>query len=238
LRINGRFLVVCVDATLLAAILLLAAVHLTGLRVHEWLGIAFVLLMLVHLLYSWRWITTHTKRIFSGGSRRARINYLLNVTLFVIVMIVVISGLVISQAALPNLGIATIDDRTWRALHNESQTWALVAVGVHVAMNWTWIRAALRRGWAALRRASRGPQLAPSLWYALRRSAVIAMATCVIAGGLWLAVGSPSRQREVRLNEMARWNVQPGPGLGQMLTRGALLAIAGFAARRWLRVHI
>ncbi len=235
---SGRFLVICVDAMLLVAIVLLAAVHLTGLRVHEWLGIAFVLLVLVHLLYSWRWITTHTQRIFSGGSRRARINYLLNVTLFVIAMIVVISGLVISQAALPNLGIATIDDGTWRALHNKLQTWALVAVGVHIAMNWTWIRAALRPGWAATRRASRGPQIAPSLWFALRRSAVIAIATCVIAGGLWLTVGLPSRQREVRLNEMARWNVQPGPGIAQMLTRGALLAFAGFAARRWLRVHI
>ena len=229
---------ICLDAMLLVAFVLLVSVHMTGLRIHEWLGIAFVLLVLVHLLYSWRWILTHTRRIFSGGSRRARINYLLNVTLFIIVMIVVISGLVISQAALPSLGIATIDDGAWRTLHNKSQTWALVAVGVHIAMNWTWIRAALRRGWVASNRLSRGPQVAPSLWYALRRSAVIAIATCVIAGGLWLIVGLPSRQRELKLNEMARWNVQPGPGIGQMLTRGALLAIAGFAARRWLRVHI
>ena len=229
---------VCVDAVLLVAFMLLVSVHLTGLRVHEWLGIAFVFLLLVHLLYSWRWITTHTRRIFRGGSRRARINYLLNATLFVIVMIVLISGLVISQAALPNLGIATIDDGTWRALHNKSQTLALVAVGVHIAMNWTWILAALRRGWAASKRASRGPQLAPSIWYALRRSAVIAIATCVIAGGLWLILGLPSRQRELKLNEMARWNLQPGPGIGQMLVRGALLSIAGVAARRWLRVHI
>jgi len=43
---------------------------------------------------------------------------LLNMSLLITTAGVVASGLLISQIALPELGITTIDDRVWRNAHN------------------------------------------------------------------------------------------------------------------------
>ena len=66
-------------------------------------------------------------------------NLALNTALFIAMAVVIVSGLVISQVALPALGVATIDDRTWRSTHNNWTDVVLVLVCAHVAMNWRWI---------------------------------------------------------------------------------------------------
>jgi hypothetical protein len=43
---------------------------------------------------------------------------------------------VISAVALPALGIRTINDRSWHALHNLTLNWTLLVIGLRVAMNW------------------------------------------------------------------------------------------------------
>ena len=112
---------------------------LTGLPWHEWLGVAFLVPMLVHLLLSWRWILTALRRTFSPTRRRDAVNLWLNVALFITAAGVIISGLMISQVALPWLGIATIDDRVWRETHNNWTDAMLITVAAHVAINFRWI---------------------------------------------------------------------------------------------------
>lgn len=127
------------DALLFLVFLVLLSPKMTGLPIHEWLGIAFTLPLLVHLLLSWSWIATATRRVLAPRRPRDTVNAVLNALLFISGAVVVVSGLVISQVGLPWLGISTIDDRTWRATHNQATTWMLIAVGAHIAMNWRWI---------------------------------------------------------------------------------------------------
>ncbi|MGH7618776.1 MAG: DUF4405 domain-containing protein [Gemmatimonadaceae bacterium] len=129
----------CLDAVLFVFFVLLRTPKLTGLPWHEWLGVAFVVPMLVHLLQSWRWIVTALRRAFSPARRRDAVNLLLNVSLFITTVGVVVSGLLISRVALPALGIATIDDRVWRETHNNWTDAMLVSVAAHIAMNFRWI---------------------------------------------------------------------------------------------------
>ena len=124
-----------IDVALLVVLLVLFSPRLTGLPLHEWLGIALGVPLVVHLVLSWAWIRTHTARL-SARDARARINYLLNWVLFILVVIEVTSGIAISQAALPSIGIPTINDRAWRELHNVTLNWTMLALGLHVAMNW------------------------------------------------------------------------------------------------------
>ena len=91
----------CLDALLLVACLLLLSPRLTGLPVHEWLGIAFAIPLLVHLLLAWPWIVTATRRLFAPIRRRDTVNTLHNLSLFVTTTVVVVSGIVISQVSLP-----------------------------------------------------------------------------------------------------------------------------------------
>ena len=227
------------DALLLVAFLLLLSPRVTGLPVHEWAGIVFCVPVLVHLLLSWTWIGTTTKRVFSTDDRRARVNYCLNITLFVLIAIEIVSGLVISQVALPFLGVSTINDRSWRALHNQTLNVTHVAVGLHVAMNWQWIVAALRGPSRVREMAVRGGlRLAPSLRHAVGRSALVLLGAGVVAAGSFALLGRPSEARRYHQNEVLRFAPTPAHGLGQFAGEAALLAGIVYVGRRWLRVRI
>jgi Domain of unknown function (DUF4405) len=129
-------LAIYVDILLLAMLLLLFSPRMTGLSIHEWLGISLGGVLIVHLLFSWSWISSTTRRVVSAPNRRTRINYVLNCLLFVLIIVEVTSGFEISQVSLPSLGIQTIDDRSWRALHNQTLNWTMLVLGFHLAMNW------------------------------------------------------------------------------------------------------
>src|SRR5579872_5915534 len=89
------------DLTLLISICALEQVPFTGMILHEWLGLAMVGMIVVHLLLSWTWIASTTRRLIIGSSGRSRINYLLNLCLFACMTVVVYSGILISQFAIP-----------------------------------------------------------------------------------------------------------------------------------------
>ena len=140
-----RAAAIYIDIALVLVLLLLFSPRLTGLPLHEWLGIALGLPLLVHLLLSWSWIRAATARVATRTSGRARVNYVLNWLLFILVVIEVLSGIVISNVALPAIGVSTINDRTWRALHNQALNLTLLLIGIHVAMNWRLLAAGVRR---------------------------------------------------------------------------------------------
>ncbi|KAA6464827.1 DUF4405 domain-containing protein [Acidobacteria bacterium AB60] len=140
------------DASLLALFLLTMAPRLTGLAIHEILGTAFALFFVVHLLLSWNWIKSATYRLRSAGAWRTRINYSLNSLLFAITAVAIAAGLVISQVVLPAFHVPSVDDRAWHFLHNRMASFLRLGVGLHIAMNWQWIVAAVRRQAASLRR--------------------------------------------------------------------------------------
>ena len=117
----------------------------TGFVWHEWVGLAFIPLFVVHVVLSWSWIVTTWGRIWSEPASRARINYLMNAALFVMMTVVVVSGLVISEYALPAAGISTHATERWERLHNSTSSLLTVVVALHVALNWSWITRALRR---------------------------------------------------------------------------------------------
>lgn len=134
----------CLDTLLFLALLLLLSPRLTGLPVHEWLGIAITVPLLVHLLLAWSWIAAAARRLRQPRRPREVANSVLNAFLFVAATVVVVSGLVISQVALRQLGVATINDRAWRGMHNRWTTWLWIGASAHIAMNWRWIVTATR----------------------------------------------------------------------------------------------
>jgi cytochrome b561 len=137
-----------IDIALFGLILLLLSPRLTGLPVHEWLGLAIGVPVLVHLLLSWSWIARATLVAPVRPGWRHRINYGLNWLLFALVILEITSGIVISVVALPSLGIPTIEDRAWRLLHNRFLNFLVLLVGIHIAMNWSALRTGIRRWFA------------------------------------------------------------------------------------------
>jgi hypothetical protein len=152
-----------VDSVILVAFLVAMAPRFSGITIHEWLSIAFSAVIITHLLLHWQWIIAVAKRFFSKARWLARINYLLNVLLFVDMTIIIFTGLMISEAALPLLGIQTIHGGVWRQLHELSADLALVLVGLHLGLHWQWIVSAVKRyALAPFKLRRRAPQFSGS----------------------------------------------------------------------------
>lgn len=119
--------------------------HLTGIPVHEWLGIVFGGTLVYHILLHWRWISNATRKLFAKLPAIQRIRYLVDLLLFVVMVIVVASGIWISRAALPAVGITSSSSRFWSGLHHVTSELIIPLVGVHLALSWSWIMSAWQR---------------------------------------------------------------------------------------------
>jgi hypothetical protein len=86
-----------------------------------------------------------TKRFLGKVQGLTRANYVLDVLLFVDMTIIIFSGLMISEHALPLLGLHSAPGGNWRTVHELSANLAFVIVGLHLAFNWQWIVTAIKR---------------------------------------------------------------------------------------------
>jgi cytochrome b len=145
------------DVTLLFSICALETVPVTGMIVHEWLGLALAGMIVLHLLLSWAWIASATRRLLAAQSNRTRINYFLNLCLFACVTAVIFSGILISQQAIPALTMQHAEllasDFPWTSIHDRFSDFVLILAALHLAINWNWSVAAVRK---LLRRRSEG----------------------------------------------------------------------------------
>jgi Domain of unknown function (DUF4405) len=133
------------DIVLLVSVCMLESVRFTGLVIHEWLGLAIVAMVLAHLLFSWSWIDTQSRRFFGKQTIRDRINYIINVVFFFAVTAAVLSGILISQKAIPALTGAKVSAKMgmhWGGLHETFSHMILIFAGFHLAINWDWLLAA------------------------------------------------------------------------------------------------
>jgi hypothetical protein len=136
------------DALLLAGYTLAYSLGFTGIANHEWLGIGLGVALLVHLTLHWDWVVRTTTKLFARGGRE-RFSWLVNLLLLVSMTLCIASGILISEVALPQLGISVAASSFWRQMHSTTATLTLILVPVHAALRWRWIVGMVRRfaGW-------------------------------------------------------------------------------------------
>ena len=118
-----------------------------GIAVHEWLTIALAGTVVVHLLLNWNWIVEVTMRLFAKGKglNGARVNYILNWAMFFDGVLIMLSGLMISQAVMPILGLSFPESFSWRSFHSLSTNLFMLGLGLHVALHLNWIVSTAKR---------------------------------------------------------------------------------------------
>lgn len=127
------------DLAIFVAFLVIMAPRSSGIAIHEWLSIAFGATLIVHLLRNWQWIMGVTRRFLGTMQWFTRANYGLDLLLFVDMTVIIFSGLLISEHALPLFGLQTARGGIWRSVHELSANLSFVIVGLHLAFNWQWI---------------------------------------------------------------------------------------------------
>jgi len=119
--------------------------HSTGIAIHECLTIASMAAIITHLLLSWDWIAQMTKRFFSTSKLRQRINYILNSLLFINIVLIMYTGIMISESFVPSLGLSLPQNFSMRELHGMTANLFILLLGLHTALHWGWIVNAFRR---------------------------------------------------------------------------------------------
>jgi len=130
---------------ILLLFVIINAPQFTGLAWHEWISFAFVLPFLAHLILSWKWIVSVMTRLFKKLPGDTRFNQIWDTFLFVMMTVVIFSGTIISEKALPALNIHIKIDPFWRSIHTTSANLLMLMFGVHLAMHWKWIVSNFRR---------------------------------------------------------------------------------------------
>src|SRR4051812_43450498 len=105
-----RKLIFSLDILLFTFFLLSLSPRLTGLPLHEIIGLFLFFPIVIHTLVEWRWFVNYIGRLFRTSTIRDKFNLLLNVFLFIALVFEIVSGLVISQVLLPFLNVKTIND--------------------------------------------------------------------------------------------------------------------------------
>jgi uncharacterized membrane protein YuzA (DUF378 family) len=127
------------DVIIFIAFLTMTDPHVTGVSLHEWVSIALAGAFVVHLLLNWDWLIATTRRFFGKLTPLTRLNYFINGILGISMIVVIFSGLLISRVAAPAIGIYPQFGFYWRSIHDISTTITVIALGVHLALHWTWI---------------------------------------------------------------------------------------------------
>lgn len=228
-----------IDLLLMLLIILLLSPRITGLGVHEILGLVLFVPVIVHLLFSWTWISQAARRLFSGANTYTRFNYFLTSVLFILVVVEIVSGIVISQVALPVMGIHTIYDSAWRTVHNMMLNWIKICVGIHTAANWKVILAAFKNlvpenVFVKNKRSRLIAYLGLNLW----RISLIILAALLISASIYYITGPAAAARLYNENAIARFRATPGPGVIQFTAQTLLIAFVIYASLKWLKVRL
>ncbi|MEK6751748.1 MAG: DUF4405 domain-containing protein [Chloroflexota bacterium] len=128
-----------VDILIFAVFLITMEPRLSRLPVHEWLSLSMIFGMTVHLLINWDWVAQVSQRFLGRLGGQTRINYILNWLFFIDGTLIIVSGVMISEVAMPALGLDLSIGRGWGDLHELSTNLALILLGLHTALHWSWI---------------------------------------------------------------------------------------------------
>src|SRR6185436_11754693 len=133
------------DTGMLLLVIVLECINFTGLEWHQWIGFAFCPVVLLHVVMQWPWFITQFQRLLTPGNWRVRVNAGLNLLLLALMGAVLFSGGFVSAQAVESLGESFGRVRIWSEVHGWLNVALVVLVGLHLALNWDWMIAALRR---------------------------------------------------------------------------------------------
>ena len=134
-----------VDIFLLIGFVLVNMPQSTGIPVHEWASFIFIIPLMIHIILDWNWVVSVTKRMFGRLPGEVRANHIIDLLIFVMMVLALFTGAIISEAALPAMGISITIDPFWESMHDLTANLTMLLIGIHLAMHWKWIKNAFSK---------------------------------------------------------------------------------------------
>lgn len=115
---------------------------------HTWIGLAMVVIALVHIIFHWKWVKSMFKRVVSGASAqlnpRARYNLWLNTVTALSFLICAVSGIYFlfvggSEGGRNPEPMFLFSRTAWDMVHTWSGVLFIIAAILHFDIHWRWI---------------------------------------------------------------------------------------------------
>lgn len=126
-----------IDAVLFGGFLITFFLNLTGVELHQWIGIGTGALAIYHLLVHWGWVRSTAQQLPRGQRLNAVVDALVGFGLLGILS----SGLALSSW----LELPLKNQTAWHNLHVFASVGTLLALAIKIALHWRWVVAVARR---------------------------------------------------------------------------------------------
>jgi hypothetical protein len=181
-----------IDAVLFTSFIVLFLMDLTGVELHQWIGLVGGAIAFYHLLEHADWVEAVSRRLFGKTSGRARLYYLVDAGLLLGFGTIFISGLGISTWLTSIFGSSP----DWVSFHINASIFTLALLLFKLAIHWRWIVSTARKMFPAPQPGSPSrlaPQPAPAVIRNDRRDFLKLMGILGAAAAVALInVSSPS----------------------------------------------
>ena len=135
-----------IDIAALAVYLVAANPAVTGIGIHEWLGLGMLVIFFVHAAMHVDWVIEAVRGSFVRLSWARTGNAVLDLVIVAVVMVVMVSGVMVSGAVLPALGLYADGYYFWDPLHAIAAKALLALLLVHVVAHWRWLVGFFKNG--------------------------------------------------------------------------------------------
>ncbi|NLG26648.1 MAG: hypothetical protein GX557_01975 [Chloroflexi bacterium] len=124
-----------IDAGLFLGFVLTFFLDLTGLALHQLLGVLVGALAAYHLLAHWAWVKAVTKRLFQCGCGKARWNYIIDAGVLLGMALILLTGLGMSTW----LNLPLQRYYLWHLVHVWASIATVALVVLKLGLHWHWI---------------------------------------------------------------------------------------------------
>jgi hypothetical protein len=129
---------IILDVAMAVLLVLMYKKTVVSMEFHEIGGLVVGGLFLIHNLLNWKWIVGISRKILGRSlAPRVRVGYAVDVLLLVSVVFIALSGIMISQTILTGISGNVARGRLG---HYFFSAVALVLVGIHIGLHWSFIR--------------------------------------------------------------------------------------------------
>lgn len=119
------------DIAMTICLVILMTLRLGNTPLHEWTGILFGILFIMHQVLNYRWYTV----LFKGKyTLRRTIQTIVNLGMLVCVILTIVCGLLMSESAVPFLRVSSLTAYS-RNIHLCLSHWLFIFIGIHIGMH-------------------------------------------------------------------------------------------------------
>lgn len=135
-----------INAFLLISFLLLNTIRSTGKSLHEILGFAIGVFILIHLILHWKIALGYFKRISTKHEFLPILRLMVDIVLCASLFAIIVTGLMLSHSPLPSLGIqlgrAGGEIETYRKLITH---YTIYILALRILLQWKWYPTVIKR---------------------------------------------------------------------------------------------